>query len=106
MEPIHAGHLKVEQDQVVAVLAVQRADFLRIHRRGNAGVAGFTQQLLEQTDIGLLVVDDQDRGVQNVGCIDGHATLSPAAQADSAFANFSATSSVVMNSLTLMGLVR
>ena len=35
LESIHAGHLQVEQDQVVAVLAMQRADLLRICRRGD-----------------------------------------------------------------------
>jgi len=32
LESIHAGHLQVEQDQVVAVFAMQRADLLWIHR--------------------------------------------------------------------------
>ena len=41
LESVHAGHLQVEQDQVVAVLAMQRADLVRIHGRGDAGVAGF-----------------------------------------------------------------
>ena len=67
LESVHAGHLQVEQDQVVAVLAMQRADLLRIHGRGDAGVAGLAQHLLEQADIGLLIVDDQDAGVENVG---------------------------------------
>jgi hypothetical protein len=46
---------------------VQRADFARIHGGGDVGVAGFAQQLLEQTDIGLLVVNDKDAGVEDVG---------------------------------------
>ena len=66
LEAVHAGHLQVEQDQVVAVLAMQRADLVRIHGRGDARVAGLAQHLLEQADIGLLVVDDQDAGVENV----------------------------------------
>ena len=66
LEAVHARHLQVEQDQVVAVLAMQRADLVRIHRRGHARVAGLAQQLLEQADVGLLVVDDQDAGVENV----------------------------------------
>jgi hypothetical protein len=36
LEAVHAGHLQVEQDQVVAVLAVQRADLARIHGRRDA----------------------------------------------------------------------
>ena len=106
LESIHAGHLQIEQDQVVGVPAMQRADLLRIHRRGHAGVAGLAQQLLEQADIGLLIVDDQDARGKNVRGADHHAVFSPLARADCVVANFSATSSVAMNSLTLMGLVR
>ena len=107
LESIHAGHLQVEQDQVVAVLAMQRADLLRIHRRGDAGVAGLAQQLLEQADIGLLIVDDQDAGVENVGLVQSSCLSSDCSRgADAVCANFSATSSVSMNSLTLIGLVR
>ena len=73
LESVHAGHLQVEQDQVVAVLPMQRADFGRRHRRGDVRVAGFAQHLLEQLDIGLLVVDDQDAGAANVLLGDHHA---------------------------------
>ena len=48
LESIHAGHLQVEQDQVVAVLAMQCADLLRIHRRGKVGVTGFKQHLPDE----------------------------------------------------------
>ena len=41
---------------------MQRADLLRIHRCRHADIASFTQQLLEQTDIGLPIVNDQDLG--------------------------------------------
>jgi hypothetical protein len=41
------GNLQVEQDQVVAVRAMQCADLARIHGRGNTGVAGAVQQLFE-----------------------------------------------------------
>ncbi len=60
LESIHAGHLQIEQDQVIAVLAVERTHFLRIHRCSDAGVASPGQQLLQQADVGLLIVDDQD----------------------------------------------
>ena len=105
-EAIHTGHLQIEQNQVVAVFPMQRADLLWIRRRGNAGVAGFTQQLFKQTDIGLLIVNNQDAGVKNGRCTYHHLFSSLLARADCAFANFSATSSVSMNSLTLIGLVR
>ena len=86
---------------------MQRADLARIHRRGDAGIAGLAQQLLEQADVGLLIVDNQDAGVENVECADHHAFPSCCARADACvFAKFSATSSVSMNSLTLIGLVR
>jgi hypothetical protein len=46
---------------------MQGADGLRIPRRRNARIAGAAQHLLEQKDIGCLIVDDQDVAVQNVG---------------------------------------
>jgi hypothetical protein len=85
---------------------MQHADLVRIQGRGNAGVPGLTQQFLKQTDIGLLIVNNQDAGVQNVGSANHQAFSSFFARADSVFENFSATSSVSMNSLTLIGLVR
>ena len=85
---------------------MQRADLVRIHRRGNAGVAGLAQHLLEQTDVGLLIVDDQDAGVENVGLGNHHACSTLALRPDAVCANVSATSSASMNWLTLIGLVR
>src|SRR5204863_364649 len=81
---IHAGHLQVEENQVVAVLTMQRADLVRISGRAHAAVAGLAQGLLEQADIGLLIVDDQEAGVEDVGLGDHAASFSAA--------NFSATS--------------
>ena len=106
LEAIHAGHLQIEQDQVVAVLAMQRADFLRIHRRGDVGIAGVAQHLLEQADIGLLIVDDQYSGVEDFGFGNHHAGSFLAVRPDVVLRNFNAASSVSMNWLTLMGLVR
>jgi hypothetical protein len=100
LEAVHARHLQVEQDQVVAVLAMQRAHLVRIHGRGDRGVAGFLQHLREQADVGLLIVDDQEAGVENVGGREPHACSFSVCE------NFSATSSASMNWLTLMGLVR
>ena len=70
LESVHAGHPKIEQDQVVAVLAVQRADLGRIRRGRDGNMAGSAQHPLEQQDIDFLIVDDQDSGVQNIGCAD------------------------------------
>ena len=106
LESIHARHLQIEQDQVVMVLAMQRTDLHRISCRGNASVAGLAQQLLEQLHIGRLIIDDQDVGIENIGGTDHHAFFPLFARAASVFANVSARSSVSMNSLTLMGLVR
>src|ERR1019366_5236838 len=66
LESVHAGHLKIEQDQVVAVLEVKLADLVRISRRLDGNIAGTTQQPLEQKDIGFLIVNDQDFAAKNV----------------------------------------
>ena len=73
LEAVHSGHLQVEENQVVAVLAVQRAYLARVRGRGDRGVTRFAQHLLEQAHIDLLVVDDQDAGVEDVGLVDFHA---------------------------------
>ena len=98
LEAVHAGHLQVEQDQVVAVLAMQRADLVRASGGAHAAVAGLAQGFLEQANVGFLVVDDQDAGVEDLGLGDHAASFSAA--------NFSATSSASMKRSTLMGLVR
>ena len=64
------------------------------------------KQRLEQADVGLLVVDDKDAGFEHVGCGDFHVRFSLSAVAERCRATASAMSSVSMNSLTLMGLVR
>ncbi len=66
LEAIHARHLQIEQDQVVAVLAMKLADRMRIHRRRNGHIAGSAQHLLQQLHIGFLIVDDQDFAEKNV----------------------------------------
>ena len=85
---------------------MQRADLLRFHRGGDAPVAGLLEQLLEQQDVRLLVVDDQDAAVEDVDRAMHHFPLCAFAPDACAAANSIATSSVSMNSLTLMGLVR
>ena len=67
LESIHSGHLQVEEDQVVPVLPMQRAHILRLLSGRYVQVPGLTQHLLEQSDIRLLVVDDQNAGAQYVG---------------------------------------
>jgi hypothetical protein len=47
LESIHARHLQVEQDQVVAVLAMQRADLERVHRRGHVAIPALLQHSRE-----------------------------------------------------------
>ncbi len=66
LEAVQAGHLQVEQDQVVVVLAMQRAYLLGQHRRTDAGVAFFAQYLFHQLDIVGRIVHHQDLRVQNV----------------------------------------
>ncbi|MDO8738778.1 MAG: hypothetical protein Q7J17_07410, partial [Candidatus Deferrimicrobium sp.] len=61
------GHLQIEQNQVVVVIAMQGADGMRIPRRRNARIAGTTQHLLKQPHIGFLIVYDQNAGVKNIG---------------------------------------
>ena len=65
LKAIHAGHLQIEQDQVIAVFAMQIADCIGICRRCNAGIAGIAQHFPKQKHIGLLIVYDQNAGVKN-----------------------------------------
>ena len=62
--------------------------------------------LLEQTDVRLLIVDDQDAGMEDLGGAEHHPAPLPRVAAGLRSANCSAMSSVSMNSLTLIGLVR
>ena len=106
LEAVDAGHLQVEQDQVEAVLSVQRLHILRLHRGRHVGVARFTEHALQQPDVGLLVVDDQQAGVQDVIGAEHHVASSVVAPATSVSENFNARSIVAMNSSTLIGFVR
>jgi hypothetical protein len=45
---------------------VKLADLAGIHRGRDGNIAGAAQQLLEQKDIGFLIVDDQDFAVKHV----------------------------------------
>jgi len=65
LETVQAGHLQVEQDQVVVMLAVQRTDLLRLHGRADVRVTFFAQYLFHQFDIVWRIVHDQDFGIQN-----------------------------------------
>ena len=66
LEAVQAGHLQVEQDQVVVVFAMQRAYLFRQHRRTDVGVAFLAQYLFHQFDIVGGIVYDQDLRVQDV----------------------------------------
>ena len=67
LESVHAGHLQIEQDQVVPILAMELAHGARIARGCHRHVSCSAQHALEQEDIGFLVVDDQDLGFENSG---------------------------------------
>ncbi len=105
LEAVHDRHLQVEQDQVVAVLPMQGADLERIHRGGHVAVTDLAQQLFEQFHIGGLVIDDEDAGSKDFRALD-HDVLSNSVRPKFDSENFSPSSSVSMNSWTLMGLVR
>ena len=67
LESVHDGHLEIEQDQVVAVLAVKLAHRARIARGCQRHVSCSAQRALEQEDIGFLIIDDQDLGFEKFG---------------------------------------
>src|ERR1022692_3956670 len=66
LKAVHAGHLKIEQDQVVAVLVVKLPDRARLLRRGDGNIPGAAEHALEQKDVAFLIVNNQEFGVQNV----------------------------------------
>jgi len=114
LKTIHARHLQVEQNQIVGVLAMQRAYLLGVHGRRHVAVTGLGQQLVEEADIGLLIIDDENFRLKNSGEVI-HNSLSIGAldRVCAAWlceawvsANFSTRSRESMNSLTLIGLVR
>jgi hypothetical protein len=67
LEAVHARHLQVQQDEVVAVLAMARANVQRVHRRGHIRVPGLGQHFLEERHVRSLVVDDEDPRIHHVG---------------------------------------
>ena len=97
--------MQIEQDQRVAVLAVQLADLVRIHRGRDGGIAGTAQHALQQLHIGFPIIHDQDTGVKNIVGTNHHIDTGLITLANPASANSIATSSASMNSLTLIGLV-
>ncbi len=65
LESVHAGHLEIEQNQTVTILAVQFADLARISRGLDAGITGDAQHALQQKDVGWLIdLNNQDASVQ------------------------------------------
>src|SRR4029077_17099775 len=101
LEAICARHHEIEQDQVVAMLAVKLTDLVGIHRGRDGHIAGAAQHPLEQQDIASLIIDDQDLAVKNVGGAH-HANQSALFALIKVCVNSSATSIVSMNSLTLI----
>ena len=67
LEAVHAGHLEIEHNQVVAILLVQRMHRVRIEGRRDRLIPGAGQHALEQQDIGRQIVDDQDLGLEDIG---------------------------------------
>ena len=65
LETVHDRHAQIKQNKIVAMFAMEREDHLRIHGRGNAGVAGFVQHLFKQADIGFLIINNKDAGGEN-----------------------------------------
>ncbi|MCY1533166.1 hypothetical protein D9M68_684790 [compost metagenome] len=105
LEAVHARHLQVEHDQVVGVPAVQAGDGPGVHGGGHIRVAGTLEHFFEQQDVGLLVVNDQDAGIEDVLCGDGHGMSSARSWPCVAAASANAASNASMSWLTLMGLV-
>ena len=66
LKAVQAGHLQVEQDQIVIVLAVQRAHLFGQHGRTDAGVADVAQNRFQQFNIGGQIVNDQNLSAQDV----------------------------------------
>ena len=65
-EAVHTRHLQVEDNQVVAVLAMQGADGTRVRRRGDALKPRAAQHPREDEDVGGLIVHDQDAALQDI----------------------------------------
>jgi len=101
-EPIHAGHLQVEQDQVIGIAPVQRACLGGVHGGRDAGVARVGEQPGQQLHIGILIVDDQDAGSKNAWVEFHQITRSWSVRSDRAFAASRARSRVSMDSVTLI----
>jgi hypothetical protein len=70
LKSVHARHLQVEQNQVIAVLAVQGADFERFPRRCYVAVPGLFEHAGEQQYIRALIIHDQNTRSENVSVID------------------------------------
>ena len=121
LEAVHAGHQQIEQDQVVAILAIQLADRMGICRRRNVHIAVSTQHLLQQLHIGFLIVNDQNAGIKDFFFAYHRISLvsffwfhfcgvsllltDPVPEIFLVSANFSASSNALMNSSTMIGLV-
>ena len=104
LEPIQSWHVQVQKDQVVVVQAVQFADPGRFQGGTHRQIAGPAQHLLQQQNIGYLIVDDQDFALPDIRLID-HGDPPPQVLRPWRAARSSAASRTSMNEVTLMGLV-
>jgi hypothetical protein len=64
-EAVHDGHLKVEEDQAVAIAAVEVRDQRGIGGGFDGGVARNAEQAFEEANVVGLVIDHQDGGGEN-----------------------------------------
>jgi hypothetical protein len=65
-DPVQVRHHQVEQDQVGRPLAVERPHLARVGRAADLAIAGLGQHALEESDVGRLVVDDEDPGLPEI----------------------------------------
>jgi hypothetical protein len=74
-ETVHVRHLQVEDDQVEAVLQVQRRHLARVGGALHLLVTAGLEQEFEQLHVHRFVVDDQDARAADVGLRDHGAVL-------------------------------
>ena len=60
LEAIHTGHLKIKENQIIPVLAIEIGHLVWIHGGRNVGITAVTQHLFKQPDIRLLIIHHQD----------------------------------------------
>ena len=73
LESIQPRHQEVQQDERIAILAVQLTDFPGVRRRAHRLVARPRQHLLQQRNVRRLIVHDQNPSLENIGGADHYA---------------------------------